>query len=178
MSTRGESESNSPTARNLQVIALERVAIWLVGELLLVGAVAWVAFQIQQEAIAPAVLFPILVGAALGAASAILVGRLQAPSARIAVAASVVAGLLVVVAQDYIGHRHRVRRLAEQISTQQPLAQVVAGNEFARPEFSEYLAGKVRGEPVWWSLDLVLTSAAAGATTAWMLARRNLGEPR
>ena len=42
---------------------IDRVAASLAGTALWTVAVAWVAFQVQQEGIAPAVLFPLLLGA-------------------------------------------------------------------------------------------------------------------
>jgi hypothetical protein len=40
-----------------------------------------------------------------------------------------------------------------------------------RPGFGEYLTSLVRARPVWWLLDLLLTSGAALAVTAWGIRR-------
>jgi hypothetical protein len=64
-----------------------------------------------------------------------------------------------------------VRQLADQIGQQQPLAQVVGGSEFARPDFSAYLAGKIRAEAVWWTIDVALSGVAALASATWLLSR-------
>jgi hypothetical protein len=170
MSQDEPSRPSSESAGGLMT-RIERVGLWLVAQSGLVGAIAWIAFQLQQESIAPAVLFPLVVGGILGALTAIIVRAVGWPGLRVAVLGALVAGLLVVIAQDYIGHRHRVRQLADQISRQDPLAQAIAGSDFARPQFTSYLAGKFRAQPAWWTLDLLLTSVAAAATTAAILVK-------
>lgn len=147
---------------------LERLLLWLLGNVLLTAAVAWVAFQLQQEQFAPAVVFPLLVGAALGAGGWAIRHFTRAPRRRIAIAAALVWGLLVVVGQDYIGHRHRLRQFDIEMGSQSPSSSVTSGpTDTMRPRFSEYLAGVVRRQPLWWSLELALTAGAAVAVTAW-----------
>ncbi len=139
---------------------------WLIGNALLTIVVAWIAFQAQQEQIAPAVLFPLFVGACLGAGGRLILRVSRMSNTRLALAGAVAWGLLVVIGQDYIGHSHRVRLYADELDRQSPLAAVVVGQQpQMRPHFWPYLASVVRGEPVWWSLEAVLTCGAAAAVT-------------
>jgi hypothetical protein len=147
---------------------IERFVLWLVAHALVTAAVAWVAFQIQQEQIAPAVLFPLVVGAALGASGVAIRHFTRAPSRRIALVGAIVWGLLVVVGQDYIGHRHRLRQYDDALGRNGPLSSMAVGpQDPMRPRFAEYLAGVMRRRPVWWSLEVALTSGAALLVTAW-----------
>ena len=64
----------------------ERGVVWLLASLAWTAALAWVAFQVQQADVAPAVLFPLAVVAALGAGSGIAlwpVARLAASRRRL-----------------------------------------------------------------------------------------------
>jgi hypothetical protein len=147
--------------------SFDRIFTWVAANSLLSAALAWLAFQLQQEGIAPAILFPLLVGAALGAGGTAIWRFTRWPKPRVVIAAAVVWGLLVVIGQDYIGHRRHLRLYDEAIDRQQSaLAVLAAGDERMRPAFVEYLSGKVRGAPVWWCLDLALTTGAAVLTTA------------
>ncbi len=142
--------------------------LWILASLALSWAVAWIAFQLQQEQVAPAVLFPLLVGAVLGAGGLAIRHFTRAPRRRIALVAAVVWGLLVVVGQDYIGHRHRLRQYDAELGRHAPLSGVAVGeSDPTRPRFAEYLAGVVGRQPVWWSLEVALTSGAALLVTAW-----------
>ncbi len=152
---------------------IDRFAASLVGTVLWMVTVAWVAFQLQQEGIAPAVLFPLLVGAILGAGEAAICRKTGVPSRRWAIGTAVAWGLLVVIGQDYIGHRHHVRLCDEALSRHEsPLVVMAAGDESLRPGFSDFLAGKVRAAPWWWGLDLALTSGASAAAVALGTSRK------
>jgi hypothetical protein len=145
----------------------ERYLLWGVSNLMLTAAVAWVAFQIQQDEIAPAVLFPLLVGAAVGAGGLAIVRITGMPSLRWTLLGAAVWGLLVVVGQDYIGHRYRLRLYEDAVGRQSPLVAAVAVERpEIRPRFDEFLAGVVREQPLWWSLDVLLTTASTVAVTA------------
>jgi hypothetical protein len=145
---------------------VERNLLWLSGGTVAAAAVTWIAFGLQQAGFAPAVAYPLLVGAALGACLAAIARWLGAPGARTAVAGAVVWGLLVVVGQDYIGHRHRVRQFIDELATQNSPAALAVGGA-AEPTFADHLAAVVGRAPWWWSLELVLTATAAAAVTAW-----------
>jgi hypothetical protein len=140
---------------------VERSLIWFVAGAAATAAVAWVAFQVQQEGIAPAVLFPLLVGAALGTALAAIRHFTRRPPRRTAIAAAACWGLLAVVAQDYIGHSDRLRDYDGELAKQHPLAAVELEDSPLRPTFARHLSDTLRSKPVWWALDLVLTAAAA-----------------
>lgn len=145
----------------------ERSLIWFVCGAASTAAIAWIAFHLQQEGFAPAILFPLLVGTAVGVAALAARRLTGVPRLRLAVAASLVWGLLAVAGQDYIGHRRRVRLHDEQLARQAPAASVaLAGTPDLRPGFGGYLLGQARREPVWWPLDLALTAVAAALVTA------------
>lgn len=156
----------------------ERYFVWIVCGTAAALAIGWIAFQIQQEGVAPAVLFPLLVGAALGGAAAALARWANLPNARVVAAGAVCWGLLAVVAQDYIGHRERLRLYHQELQSQAPLAAAVAGEDEAemRPTFWGHLAETGRRRPGWWAADFALTAAAAGIVAG--LATRRAGGTR
>ncbi len=145
----------------------ERYCLWLAANALATAAVSGLAFAVQQEGIAPAVLFPLCVGAALGGTEVAICRLTRVPGVRVALAAAVVWGLLVVVGQDYIGHRCRIRTFDDARDAQDPrVALAMAQEPQMRPAFTAYLAGRVRAQPVWWSLDGGLTSGACACVVA------------
>jgi hypothetical protein len=143
---------------------LEAILVWFVGGTAAALVLAWIAFQLQQEGIAPAVLFPLGVGAALGGALVAIRRTLGQPAWGVAVATAVGWGLLLVVAQDYIGHGQRVRQFDAELGREHPLAMAAADE--LRPTLAEHVSGRVRARPVWWTLDVLLTAATAGIVTA------------
>jgi hypothetical protein len=146
-------------------------AIWIAAGTLAAAAIAWIAFQLQQEGVAPAVLFPSAVGGALGAALLAIARFAHAPARRVAIAGAVAWGLLAVVTQDYIGHRHNLRRYDAELA-ENPLG-AVAGDLLPRPSFADHVQGRWRAAGVWWPLDLVLTSTAAAVVVAWGSRKRS-----
>ncbi len=152
---------------------LERCLLWLVANALVAAAVAWVAFKVQQDEIAPAILFPLLVGAVLGAAGVAIWDFTLWPSLRWALVGAAVWGLLAVVGQDYIGHCHRLRLYEDALGRQSPLVALAAAQQGEiRPRFDKFLASVVREHPLWWSLDLLLTAGASVAVTALGMTRK------
>jgi hypothetical protein len=141
--------------------------LWFLGGTLVCAAVAWIAFGVQQEGIAPAILFPLAVGGTLGAALAMLRRAIGGPARRWAVPSAFAWGLLVVIGQGYIGHRHRLAEYHQQLAEQAPLAMVETRASGLEARFIDYLAGLAGREPMWWTLELVLTAAAAALVTAW-----------
>jgi hypothetical protein len=151
---------------------LDRHLVWASLCILATAAVAWIAVGIQQEGVAPAILFPLFVGCTLGAMGVAVRRRIQAPPARAAIVAALVWGLLAVIGQDYIGHRRRARMLEEKLASQGPVGALAhAQIDELEPAFTEYLAGLIRREPVWWTLDLGLTVLGAVSVTAWGVRR-------
>ena len=153
---------------------IERNVIWFVAGTLAAAALAWVAFELQQDGIAPAVLFPLAVGAALGLSLVAVRRFTEGPNPRAAIVAAIVWGLLLVVAQDYIGHWHRLRQFDEQIGAGHPLAMAVADD--LRPTLAGDVSARIRARPVWWTLDLMLTAGAAGLVTALGARRKPPGK--
>jgi len=153
----------------------DRYLLGLASNAALTAAVAWVAFQVQQEEIAPAVLFPLLVGAALGAGGAAIARFTRVGGARAAICGAIVWGLLVVIGQDYIGHRRRARLYDESLH-RQDAAVAVALSQSAemQPRFDQFLVGRIRAHPLWWSLDVVLTCGASALVTALCAKHRHL----
>jgi len=138
-------------------------AVWFAAAAIATAAIAWVAFQLQQRAIAPAVLFPLAVGGVLGGTLVLLWRWTTGPATTTVRIAAVIGGLLAVVTQDYIGHVEWLRGFDAQLRDQ-PLAMAAADE--LRPTLAEHVFGRVRARPVWWTLDLVLTATAAGVVTA------------
>lgn len=136
--------------------------IWCAG----IGALA---FEIQQEHFAPVVIFPLAVGALVGLGIGRLVRFNNRRSTTSAVAAAALGGLLAVLVQDYIGHRHRVRLYDAELARHDVVD--ISPDAPGRPAFLDYLAAQARGRPGWFAADVVLTSAGA-ACTALALARR------
>jgi hypothetical protein len=136
--------------------------MWCAG----IGALA---FEVQQERFAPVVIFPLAVGALVGLGIERLVRFNNRQSTSSAVAVAALGGLLAVLAQDYIGHRHRVRLYEAELARHDVVD--ISQDAPGRPEFLEYLAAQARGRPGWFAADVVLTSAGA-ACTALALVRR------
>jgi len=144
----------------------ERYVLWWLGQGLWTCVVAWLAFQLQQEGIAPAILFPLAVGGLLAVGVVLLRRSLDIPTLRTALLTAGLWGLLAVVGQDYIGHRYRLRHYEDQVQGQQPLVAAFLA-ESDRPRFGEFLASRLSTHPIWWGLDVVLTAAACAAVTVW-----------
>lgn len=156
----------------------ERYAAWLAASALATAAISWIAFQIQQEGLAPAVLFPLSVGAALGVVLSAIVRLIRVPRRRVAVAAALLWGLLAVVGQDYIGHRRHLRAYDSELERHGPLvAAALDSDGQRRPTFYQFLSGRVRSQPAWWCLELLLTAGAAAAVTACDAGRKQIPTP-
>jgi len=157
---------------------VERFAAWLVASALATAAVSWIAFQIQQEGLAPAVLFPLSVGAALGVILSAILRITLVPGRRATVLAAIIWGLLAVVGQDYIGHRRHLRDYDGELERHGPMvAAVLDPDGQRRPTFVRYLSGRVRAQPTWWCLEVLLTAGAAAAVTAWDAGRKQITSP-
>jgi hypothetical protein len=143
----------------------ERYLISFAAAALTTLAVAWIAFHLQQSGVAPVLVFPILVGAALGVALAAIARTARVPARRAAAIGAVCWGLLAAVAQDYIGHRVRLRQYDDELADK-PLAAALVHEVQLRPTFGAHLKGKLQAQPVWWTLDLLLTAASAGLVVA------------
>ncbi len=140
---------------------LDRYLVWLGGGTLAALALSWIAFQIQQQQFAPVVLFPLAVGLIFGGLLVLLNRVALVSSLALLIGCTGAWGLLLVVAQDYIGHQTRLAALDEQIAASHPLAAAMANQTDVRPTFGEHLVARVRSQPVWWPLDVLLIVATA-----------------
>lgn len=161
--TKPAATSNAPPA---STGVLERSVLWLAAAALAAAAIAWIAFQLQQDRIAPVVLFPLAVGAALATALVALRRWLGVPSRSATCAAALALGLLVVAGQDYIGHRQRLRAYQDEIRREGGLASLAAAQSALEPTLGEHLRARLESQPLWWTLDFILTAAAAGVVAA------------
>jgi hypothetical protein len=139
---------------------LERYLLWFVSGTLTALALAWIAFQIQQQQFAPAILFPLAVGGAFGGGLTLLNRAARIDRLPLLLGCAAAWALLLIVTQDYIGHRTRIAALDEQLADNHPLAAVMASQTDVRPTFGEHLAARVRNQPLWWSLDVIFVAAA------------------
>ena len=131
--------------------------------------VALFAFEIQQLGVAPAVVFPLVVGAAAGGSLLLaerLVGlRLRRGRWMLAALCS----LAAVVGQEAIGYV-KVQRPQEAARLSDPRLELFRDEGFV-PEptsFPSYLSTHVQNEPLWWTLDLLLAVASGvGVILCW-----------
>ena len=143
-----------------------RHAGWLAANLAVGVALCWCGFHLQQEGFAPAGLFPLLLGSALGAAGA-AIARALFVRRGVAIAGAAALGLLAVVGQDYIGHRYHLRSYEASLRAQESaVAAALADSAAFKPDFRQYLFARVREHPVWWVLDVALTAGAAAVVSA------------
>jgi hypothetical protein len=145
--------------------SLERNLLWLLGGTAGCVALAWIAFQIQQEHVAPALLFPVAAGTVLAGLLLVIV-RYTQPRRSVAITSAVIWGLLLVAGQDYIGHRQRLANLEAELARSHPLASALASEHELRPTFARHLAGRLQAEPLSWPLDFILTAATASLVLA------------
>jgi hypothetical protein len=137
-------------------------------------AIGWLAFLISRAGVAPAVLFPIATGLAVGAAQTAILRKLELSLPWLAAAVLGLAwGGLAVATEDYSGYRDYLSRFAE-VQRGDRLASIVQAttDEWQPPGFFGYLSAVVRRDPVWWSVDAALTPLAA-AVVAGTTSRRH-----
>lgn len=148
----------------------ERGVLWFAGSALTTAGVAWGAYQFQQRGMAPALIFPLLVGAILGLGLAGLARLTRFSSRTIQFAAAVAWGLLAVFGQDYIGYRDDLRRHNEQAIAREKAVSVGIINpddpRLIPPTLISSTINRIHHQPVMWSLDLVLTIVAS-AGVVW-----------
>ena len=93
-------------------------------------------------------------------------------------AGAIIWGLLAVIGQDYIGHRRHLRAYDSELERHGSLVAVaLEADGQLRPTFTQYLSGRVRSQPVWWCLEVLLTAGAAAAVTAHDAGRRQFPTP-
>ena len=122
---------------------------------------------------APAVLFPIGTGLAVGAAQTAIFRKLALSPRWIAAAIlGIVWGGLAVATEDYSGYRDYLGRYAE-VQRGDRLASIVQSttDEWQPAGFLAYLSAVIRRDPVWWSVDAALTLLAASVVAGAMSRR-------
>ncbi len=116
-----------------------------------------------SRGVAPAVLFPIAVGLAVGCVQTAILRKLKLslPCAG-AAALALVWGGLALATEDYSGYRVYLEEYAK-IQTSDRLASVVqtARDQWRPAGFVSYLSAVIHRDPVWWFVDAVLTPLAA-----------------
>ena len=154
----------------------------LVPAMLLAGlaslTIGWLAFLISRAGVAPAVLFPVSVGLAVGAAQTAVLQKLHLSLPGFAVAIlSLACGTLAVASEDYSGYRDYLGDF-EKVQSREHLASVAqAATDQWRPAgFLAYLSAVIRRDPVWWPVDAVLTLLAA-AVVAGVISHRTKAAP-
>ncbi len=148
----------------------ERLISWLVMSALATAALAWIAVQLQTAGFAPVVLLPLLTGVAVAASIEGLACLAGVRLTRLCLAVACVGGLLVVAAEDYIDYCHYQGRY-EALLKSSPKMELFRGeNEPAGPaSFGRFMQIRLTESPVWWTVDAVLTIAAALSWTVFRL---------
>jgi hypothetical protein len=149
----------------------------LVPAMLLTGlatlVIGWLAFLISRAGVAPVVLFPIAVGLAVGAAQGAILQKLGCPLPWFVAAMLGLAwGGLAVATEDYSGYRDYLGSYAT-VQRGDRLASILqsTADQWQPAGFVDYLSAVVRRNPVWWSIDAVLTPLAAAVVAAAMCRR-------
>ena len=143
---------------------------WLAACLCIGGIVALVAFELQQQDVVPAafypVIFPVLVGLAVGA-GCLMVARLFALRCAWLTLIVMAAAACSVVAQDYLAFT-RYRIAYAEMEGRNPRLELLrrAQGDVGPSTFAAFLRARVQRNRMAWSLDAVLTVAAAGAVFA------------
>ena len=147
-----------PTGRTIQRLV---PAVILTG--LATLAIGWLAFLISRAGVAPAVLFPIGVGLAVGAAQTAIVRKLGASLPSLAAAIlGLMWGGLAVATEDYSGYRDYLGNYAT-VQRGDRLASILqsTNDQWQPAGFPAYLSAVIRRNPVWWAIDAALTPLAA-----------------
>ncbi len=145
----------------------ERYLVGFFGWTTAVLVLAWIAFQLQQQHFSPVVLFSLAVGGSLGFACLQIYSRVQRPGRTMAILLTSLGGLLLIVTEDYIGYRHRLVHFENEVARSHPLAAALTAQHDLRPTFSRHLVTRFQSQPLWWTLDLVLTVLSAGVVMAY-----------
>ena len=139
------------------------VALRLALNGVLLSAVAWAAFSLQHQDFVPFVLFPLiyplLVGAVLGAGQVGILRLTGVMSRRWALTAAVLMGLLAATGQDYIGYLTQ-RRALDAYQSKHP-QWALAVQRIGPGGFGDFLANGWQAQPLLRTLDALLTAAGS-----------------
>lgn len=163
-----EGTQNPELPRKNHLALRSAVAATAIGAALLV---ALVAFELQQLGVAPVIVFPLCVGLAAGG-GLLLAERLFADKwrrGRWALAAA--CSLLAVVGQEGIGYV-KVQQPQEVARLADPRLELFRQQGFVGEptSFGSFFLARVREQPLWWTLDLLL--AWVGGVGVVMLPNR------
>jgi hypothetical protein len=142
--------------------------VWLPGCVAYGGLVAWAAYEMQAH-FAPLVVFPVLIGLALGASLVALARVFQMGHRPTAWLAVTLAAMVVVVGQHCLGYRAALidtaRENAQVRQARATFGELVQGTLPPPPEsFMDYLRGQAQaGRP----LNTLLGRYAAKGAVAW-----------
>jgi hypothetical protein len=135
-------------------------------------AIGWVAFQLQQQEVLPRfffpLIFPILVGAAMGGICAAMSQWLPAPRPLFLPLIAFLAGMAVVFAETWCSYRFYVTEIEDQIG-RHPLAAAARGaaDDFAAVSFCRFIAVQIERSNNWWLVDAGLT-VGTSAVVGWL----------
>jgi hypothetical protein len=155
---------------------LERCCFWIVTSGLTTAALAWIAVQVQGRGVAPAVLFPIVVGTLLGAVVEGLARLFGVRAGRSWLWAAGVWALLIFLAQDYIDYWQYQSSFGSLEQSNPKLALASGGESGLGPaSFARFMQQtRLQQKLGWWLADAGLTLAAA---VGWMLLRLRAAPP-
>jgi len=167
LSTHDRSEKSVPSSL-LADRRIGQLALAILLAALATLLIGWLAFLISRAGVAPAVLFPIGTGLAVGAAQTVIQRKLDLSLPWFGAAIlGLLCGALAVATEDFSGYRDYVGRYAE-VQRGDRLASIVSSttDHWQPVGFLAYLSAVIRRDPVWWSVDAVLTPLAAAAAAA------------
>lgn len=173
-STAGSGGSDSPDGAHGGVKKDLAVAMLLSSAAAL--AIGGLAFLISRAGIAPAVLFPLAVGCAVGLAERAIFDRWRLPLCwRKAALIGLILGVLAVAAEDVAGYRSYLQSYAG-VQGQSQLAAGLAGTiaDLQPVGFRSYLSHVIARGPFWWWFDALATPLAAAGTAVWSRRRKDI----
>jgi hypothetical protein len=153
--------------------------IWLAISILLAAALARVAVWLQLAGFSTVVLFPLIVGAVLGAVVGFAGSQVGEVSRRIVVVGAILAGAICAAAEHgyfYLDYR----RGFESKLQSDPKAQLAATmnpEKFEPASFSKYMAAQTEDNWPLWIADAIAMIGAAGVA-AWFMCSNTHANPR
>ena len=108
------STSNIPS----KAVCTARVVGWIVASLVVAAALGWLAAQASAKW-APLVIFPILLGVAIGAMLVVLMRMCQVHSGWVVYPIAIVAVALVVLSQHWFVYQEAMQAMREEVQTRQ-----------------------------------------------------------
>lgn len=154
-----------------------RLLIWLSAAGLAVMVIAWLGFVLQQNSVAPAGIFSLVIGAAIGGATA-CIWRGLGLGGHFPAFAALIWALLAVIVQEQIAYRQYLMVRAEAMRQNAQLRAVFERTEATTPSFGSFVETRFKRNKAWWLADGVLTALAAVISAAVLLSRPRAAESR